>query len=104
MGSNQPVGDRIGVVSSNNSIMDMKIPGAAKGGIVRRPTLAVVGEKQGSPEAIFPLSTLRRFIGEVESSAGGGVSIAIGEVNTEREYEDMLSDISLAVAAGRRGM
>nr|DAJ57244.1 MAG TPA: tail tape measure protein [Caudoviricetes sp.] len=97
-------GDRIGVVSSNNSIMDMKIPGAAKGGIVRRPTLAVVGEKQGSPEAIFPLSTLRRFIGEVESSAGGGVSIAIGEVNTEREYEDMLSDISLAVAAGRRGM
>jgi len=57
--------------------LDEVIPGMAAGGIVSRPTLAVVGE--AGPEAVIPLSQLQSIIGAQGAGAapgGGGVQIA----------------------------
>ena len=47
--------------------------GLADGGIVTKPTVAMVGEG-GEPEAVIPLSKLDRMIG----GGGGGITINIG--------------------------
>jgi methyl-accepting chemotaxis protein len=47
--------------------IDMDVPALASGGIVRRPTLALVGES--GPEAVVPLSQL------ASNSGGGGTAI-----------------------------
>jgi hypothetical protein len=57
------------------------IPLLAQGGIVTRPTLAMVGEG-GEPEAVIPLSRLNQFAGGT-----GGITIHInGPVMTGPEY------------------
>jgi len=49
---------------------NMKVPGMATGGLVTRPTLAVVGE--AGPEAVIPLDKLH----EMQGSGGGGITRA----------------------------
>lgn len=53
------------------SIPHVNIPGLASGGIVRSPTVAMVGER--GPEAVLPLSRLSRLL----ASAGSGASDSI---------------------------
>ena len=48
------------------------IPGFADGGIVTRPTLAMVGER--GPEAIIPLSQMGNMGGGITINVSGGIS------------------------------
>jgi phage-related protein len=67
-----------------------EIPMLAKGGIVKNPTLAMVGE--AGPEAVVPLNRASEF------GLGGGVNVYINEGNflgDEREIAMMLGDIIL---------
>jgi len=66
-----------------------EIPYLARGGIVRRPTLAMVGER--GPEAVVPLG------------AGMGVTVNVyGSVITDRELEDaVVRGYTMALARGR---
>ena len=58
------------------------IPLLAQGGIITRPTLAMVGEG-GEPEAVIPLSRLNQFAG----GGAGGLTINLnGPVMTGPEY------------------
>lgn len=59
-----------------------KIPGFAKGGIVTKPTLAVIGED--GPEAVVPLSGTRsgRALAPMLAGGGGGGGQVIVNVNT----------------------
>jgi hypothetical protein len=50
----------------------INIPGFAEGGVVTRPTLAMVGEK--GPEAIIPLSQMGGMGGGVTVNVTGGIS------------------------------
>ena len=50
----------------------INIPGFAEGGIVTRPTLAMVGEK--GPEAIIPLSKMGGMSGGITVNVTGGIS------------------------------
>lgn len=60
-----------------------EIPKLADGGIVTRPTLALVGE--AGPEAVIPLSRARGM--------GGGITIVVqGSLVTEREVVTLLRD------------
>lgn len=60
-----------GIVGKIGSVAG-KIPGLAAGGIVTRPTLAMVGEGR-EPEAVIPLSKLAGMVG----GGGGGVVVNI---------------------------
>jgi len=64
------------------------IPGLAEGGIVTRPTLAMVGEG-GEPEAVIPLSKMGQM-------GGGGINITInGAIDPEataRQIRRILED------------
>ena len=75
---------RIPIPSASDTIagVDIGIPTMAGGGIIRRPTLALVGES--GPEAVIPLG--RRF---------GGAAPVIqvinrGNIVTERQLEDVI--------------
>jgi phage-related protein len=56
-----------------------KIDYLAAGGVVRRPTLAVVGE--AGPEIVSPIPTLRRLIAEGAAGAGTVVDARVFNVN-----------------------
>jgi hypothetical protein len=76
-----------------------KIPGFADGGIVTRPTLAMVGEK--GPEAIVPLGR-GGGVGGVTVNVTGGLSTSaeIGQavVNAIRAYNRSAGPAQIQVA------
>lgn len=53
-----------------NTIKSQPIPEMAEGGIVRRPTIAMIGE--AGPEAVMPLRELRRMLGVTTKKGGAG--------------------------------
>lgn len=70
------------------SIGSMRIPAMAEGGIVNKPTLAMIGE--AGSEAVIPLSKLGNM-----NTGGGGVNIYINDGNflgDENEIAMMLGD------------
>lgn len=75
------------------------IPMLATGGIVTRPTLAMIGE--GGPEAVVPLDRMRGM-GSITVNVTGGLatSAEIGEavVNSLRQYNQTQGPIPVAVA------
>ena len=81
-------------------IGDINIPGFADGGIVTRPTLAMVGEK--GPEAIIPLSQMGGMGGGVTVNVTGGLSTSaeIGQavVNAIRAYNRSAGPAQIQVA------
>ena len=78
----------------------INIPGLADGGIVTRPTLAMVGEK--GPEAIIPLSQMGGMGGGVTVNVTGGLSTSaeIGQavVNAIRAYNRSAGPAQIQVA------
>ena len=78
----------------------INIPGFADGGIVTRPTLAMVGEK--GPEAIIPLSKMGGMGGGVTVNVTGGLSTSaeIGQavVNAIRAYNRSAGPAQIQVA------
>ena len=70
------------------------IPLLAAGGIVTRPTLAMVGEG-GEPEAVIPLSRLNQFAG----GGTGGVTVNLmGPVMTGPEYaREMGNELAMQI-------
>ena len=79
---------------------NINIPGFADGGIVTRPTLAMVGEK--GPEAIIPLSQMGGMGGGVTVNVTGGLSTSaeIGQavVNAIRAYNRSAGPAQIQVA------
>ncbi len=73
-----------------------EVPGLQHGGIVNRPTLAVIGEG-GEPEVVMPISMLQDFIGDL--GAGGSnigelnLSIDVGSVRSERDIERIAEEV-----------
>lgn len=68
-----------GVVGIKNAPSIPRIPMLANGGIVNKPTLAMIGE--AGPEAVVPLSRMGQYAG------AGGITINLmGPVNTGPEY------------------
>jgi hypothetical protein len=84
----------------NFNLGDINIPGFADGGIVTRPTLAMVGEK--GPEAIIPLSQMGGMGGGVTVNVTGGLSTSaeIGQavVNAIRAYNRSAGPAQIQVA------
>jgi hypothetical protein len=82
------------------NIGGINIPGFADGGIVTRPTLAMVGEK--GPEAIIPLSQMGGMGGGVTVNVTGGLSTSaeIGQavVNAIRAYNRSAGPAQIQVA------
>jgi len=78
----------------------INIPGFADGGIVTKPTLAMVGEK--GPEAIIPLSQMGGMGGGVTVNVTGGLSTSaeIGQavVNAIRAYNRSAGPAQIQVA------
>ena len=78
----------------------INIPGFADGGIVTKPTLAMVGEK--GPEAIIPLSQMGGMGGGVTVNVTGGLatSAEIGQavVNAIRAYNRSAGPAQIQVA------
>jgi hypothetical protein len=78
----------------------INIPGFADGGVVTRPTLAMVGEK--GPEAIIPLSQMGGMGGGVTVNVTGGLSTSaeIGQavVNALRAYNRSAGPANIQVA------
>ena len=83
-----------------NFLGGLDIPGFANGGIVRSPTLAMVGEK--GPEAIIPLSQMGGMGGGVTVNVTGGLatSAEIGQavVNAIRAYNRSAGPAQIQVA------
>jgi phage-related protein len=76
-----------------------KIPGLAKGGIVTRPTLAMVGE--AGPEAVIPLNRMNSGGGVTVNVMGGlATSAEIGQavVNAIRAYNRSAGPANIQVA------
>jgi SLT domain-containing protein len=77
------------------------IPGLAEGGIVTRPTLAMIGEG-GQSEAVIPLDKLGNMGGNITINVTGGIatSAEIGEsvVNALRAYSRSAGPLQLQVA------
>lgn len=77
------------------SINPSNIPHMAKGGIVNRPTLALIGED--GPEAVVPLSAKHNPGGSMPGMGGGGgniiinISGALDPVAVGRQLEQILS-------------
>ncbi len=88
-----------GVGSIGNFLGGINIPGFADGGIVTRPTLAMVGEK--GPEAIVPLGR-GGGVGGVTVNVTGGLSTSaeIGQavVNAIRAYNRSAGPAQIQVA------
>ena len=86
-----PLGILIGMLRKLDSLREslgnfnfggIKIPGFADGGIVTKPTLAMVGEK--GPEAIVPLG---------KSLAGGGITVNVtGGISTSAQIGQAVYD------------
>jgi len=76
------------------------IPKMAEGGIVNRPTLAVIGE--AGPEAVVPLSKMNSGGGDVNINVTGGLatSAEIGQsvVNALRAYSRSAGPLALNIA------
>ena len=88
-----------GIGSIGNFIGGLDIPGFADGGIVTRPTLAMVGEK--GPEAIIPLSQMGSGGGVTVNVTGGlSTSAEIGQavVNAIRAYNRSAGPAQIQVA------
>ena len=69
-----------GATSKAKGILGAIVPGMAKGGIVTKPTLAVVGE--AGPEAVIPLNRAGAVGGSVINinvNTGVGDPVAIGD-------------------------
>lgn len=77
-----------------------QIPAMGTGGIVTKPTLALVGE--AGPEAVVPLSAMGRFGGNVTVNINGGFATTaeIGEavINSIRQYNQVQGPAAIAVA------
>jgi hypothetical protein len=93
------IGKIPGVKAIGNFLGGMSIPGFADGGIVTRPTLAMVGEK--GPEAIVPLGR-GGGVGGVTVNVTGGLatSAEIGQavVNAIRAYNRSAGPAQIQVA------
>ena len=93
------IGKIPGVKSIGNFLGGIDIPGFADGGIVTRPTLAMVGEK--GPEAIVPLGR-GGGVGGVTVNVTGGLSTSaeIGQavVNAIRAYNRSAGPAQIQVA------
>lgn len=76
------------------------IPKMAEGGIVSRPTLALIGE--AGPEAVVPLSKMNAGGGDVNININGGLSTSaeIGQsvVNALRAYSRSAGPLALNIA------
>jgi phage-related minor tail protein len=76
------------------------IPKMAEGGIVSRPTLALIGE--AGPEAVVPLSKMGSGGGDVNINVTGGLSTSaeIGQsvVNALRAYSRSAGPLALNIA------
>ena len=76
------------------------IPKMAEGGIVNRPTLALIGES--GPEAVVPLSKMNAGGGDVNININGGLatSAEIGQtvVNALRAYSRSAGPLALNIA------
>ncbi|KKM97646.1 hypothetical protein LCGC14_1166040 [marine sediment metagenome] len=81
------------IITAVNRIPFVNIPKLAGGGIVTRPTLAVVGEK--GPEAIIPLNQARGF--------GGNITININNpiVREERDLKKLADQVSRIFAKNK---
>jgi hypothetical protein len=94
------IGKIPGVGAIGGLIGKIDIPGFADGGIVTRPTLAMVGEK--GPEAIIPLSQMGGMGGGVTVNVNGGLSTSaeIGQavVNAIRAYNRSAGPAQIQVA------
>ena len=77
-----------------------QIPRMADGGIVTRPTLALIGER--GPEAVVPLNRGTSMGGGITVNVNGGLatSAEIGQaiVNALRAYNRSAGPINVAVA------
>jgi phage-related minor tail protein len=77
-----------------------KIPGLADGGIVTRPTLALIGE--AGPEAVIPLNRGGMGAGGITVNVTGGLSTSaeIGQavVNAIRAYNRSAGPANIQVA------
>ncbi|MGL4268007.1 MAG: hypothetical protein ACRCR7_12900, partial [Weissella cibaria] len=78
----------------------INIPGLAEGGIVTKPTLAVIGE--AGPEAVVPLSKMGGMGGGITVNVTGGLSTSaeIGQavVNAIRAYNRSAGPAQIQVA------
>jgi hypothetical protein len=76
------------------------IPAMAEGGIVNRPTLALIGE--AGPEAVVPLSKMGAGGGDVNINVNGGLatSAEIGQtvLNALRAYQRSAGPLNLNIA------
>jgi hypothetical protein len=94
------IGKIPGVGAIGGLIGKIDIPGFADGGIVTRPTLAMVGEK--GPEAIIPFSQMGGMGGGVTVNVTGGLSTSaeIGQavVNAIRAYNRSAGPAQIQVA------
>lgn len=82
------------------TIASGQIPKMAEGGIVSRPTLALIGE--AGPEAVVPLSKMNSGGGDVNINVNGGLatSAEIGQsvVNALRAYSRSAGPLALNIA------
>ena len=96
------VGSIIGGVAGGVGNFLGGIPGLAEGGIVNKPTLAMIGEGNG-PEAVIPLDRLGNMGGgNVTVNVNGGLSTSaeIGQavVNALRAYSRSAGPLALNIA------
>lgn len=97
------IGSAASIFGSFGVSTGLNIPQMAKGGIVTRPTLAVVGEGRES-EAIIPLSKLESFVnGGGDSEGGTTVNFnQYGNIQSERDFDSLRKDIDDAIVAALR--
>ena len=77
------------------------LPHMAKGGIVSRPTIALIGEGREA-EAVIPLSKLESFVNANDSAGANVVYNQYGDISSEREFGDLLNDINDSIFASLR--
>jgi hypothetical protein len=84
-----------------SAVVAKKIPRLAEGGIVKGPTLALIGEGNG-PEAVIPLDRMGSLGGNVTVNVTGGLSTSaeIGQavVNALRAYSRSAGPLALNIA------
>jgi hypothetical protein len=87
----------------NKIVAGLSVPAMAEGGIVTKPTLALIGEGSG-PEAVIPLSKMNNMGGggDVNINVTGGLatSAEIGQsvVNALRAYSRSAGPLALNIA------